>query len=688
MATIDEWFANRLKAPETSVIWSDPFYPVSGSLVGYIGPNPVYAHIIPGDGLFDRGRVEYFSNNQFLPEGFSPEDLSKTPTPGPSEIQEMYNAVANGQIQISPQDFNKLLINADLAINPGEFASMSQDVQNWARQNPQSFIQQMLANRNPANDDLGSIGAEGGYSKPQNITVSPSGQLDYSNAGYMEVHDEGSFLNQIDDWVRETIPGGWLGVAGAGALGYGALSGGLGGLFGAGTTAADLSGVAGMGVADFATSSALTDAILANYAAGGAGLTGFEGALAGLGGLAEGAGTGLWGSNMNLGDIGNTLGEMVNSGQLTSEEAMQAMQAYNNAASGGTWSDFLAGGALDDWASSTGLSLNDITSAARQANTVKNLYQQLTGSGQSLADILGGSTGVGNLLAGGVSSYLGGQYADKQAALADRMLKEADPYLAYRQQVEIPFRKQMLEKAPGLMNTAEQTGQTAYNTLADMFYQDKLKQSYTDPLAVYNSPEMQALSGQFMNQIARRDAAAGRTSQYGARALEGQNQFLTQALPAYRQGLVQGQGAVTQQGGALGNLFGTQGQYALNVGQQGLAPTGSAGAGAKAFGELMTSANKLGTYQYNPLMTAAGLNVGQAGTNQTSGVSGGNNLVNAGLNYLFGNSGGGSLYNLFNQGTPSAADQIQLGQNMYNQAQNLTNNWNWDDSMDWFSGNF
>ncbi len=48
---------------------------------------------------------------------------------------------------------------------------------------------------------------------------------------------------------------------------------------------------------------------------------------------------------------------------------------------------------------------------------------------------------------------------------------------------------------------------------------------------------MQALSGVFNNQISRRDAAAGRNSQYGARAVEEQNNFLTNSLPNYRTGL-------------------------------------------------------------------------------------------------------------------------------------------------------
>ena len=73
-------------------------------------------------------------------------------------------------------------------------------------------------------------------------------------------------------------------------------------------------------------------------------------------------------------------------------------------------------------------------------------------------------------------------------------------------------------------------------------YQQALSQSYTDPMAVYNSPQYQGLNAIFQKQIAARDAAAGRNSQYGARAIEQQNNFMDY-LNKYRAGLLQPSGA-------------------------------------------------------------------------------------------------------------------------------------------------
>lgn len=617
MATINEWMQNYLKAPNQVTFnpysESNVFNPISATLEGYVGAAPIYSYTEPGDGYFSQPIKKYYINGQVLDPsndiyGTTANTLrliSSTPTPDTTTQQAMYQAVANGEIQVSPEDFNNLIIDANLAIDPREFAALSPEVQQWAKQNPQAFIQQMLAHRNPANDDLGSMGAEGGYSTPQNIAVSPLGQLDYSNAGYMDIHDDKNFFEEYG------IP---LALAGLGGyfLGPELLAG-----FGAGEGAAgaaalgDLSGVAGMGVADFATSSALTDAILANYAAGGAGLTGFEGALAGLGGLAEGAGT-----------IGATMDE------LSLQELLdQALGPNYNAdilesISGPVDQTELAR-ILSENAQAGNISLSDVS---KVYNAAKNIMGQSSATNTGLQ-------GLANLLAGGYGAYAQSNLAGQQKDLAKYIIENADPYRQYRKEQEIPFMASMLGKAPQLMQGAEQTGKTAYDTLADLFYQNKLKESYTNPLAVYQSPEMQALSGQFMNQIARRDAAAGRTSQYGARALEGQNQFLTQALPAYRQGLVQGSGAQTQQGGALSNLFGQQGSYAQGIAKLGMPSANTAGAGTDQYGNLMTGANTQSSFALNPIFGGVGANQGgSTGTNIGSTIAGLGSLANAGSN--------------------------------------------------------
>ena len=129
--------------------------------------------------------------------------------------QELYSAVADGSV--SPgNDFNQLMTNNEHGVSSSEFAALSPEVQAWARSHPQQFMQQVLARRNKANGDLLSIGAEGGFKDPGKIGLGKNG-LDYSNAGYMDVHD-----NKFDgmDFWGPLIVGGLAGFgawAGAGA---------------------------------------------------------------------------------------------------------------------------------------------------------------------------------------------------------------------------------------------------------------------------------------------------------------------------------------------------------------------------------------------------------------------------------------------------------------------------------------
>lgn len=395
---------------------------------------------------------------------------------------------------------------------------------------------------------------------------------------------------------------------------------------------------------------------------------------------------GLWGSNMSLGDIGNTLGDMVKSGQLTESEAMQAMQAYNNAASSGSWADYLSTGAADDWASKSGLSLNDVFNTAKTANSVGNILKSLAGgAGNALSNL--STQDLSTLGSGGLAWYLANQYANKQENLANRMLTEADPYYDYRKNVETPARAAYAGLAPTLVNQAQATGQQAQGMLGDLFYQDKLKQSFTNPLDVYNTPEMQALNSQFLQGIERRDAAAGRNSQYGARALESQNNFLTNVLPTYRTGLNQGQQTATQQGSALGNLFSQQGNFANNIANLGMAPSAGAGTGATAFGNIMTEANKNSTYGMNPLIYGTNVAAGSTGSSGTNNLGSLFGLGNSIWNGIKDNISYNNVQDAMNSGIPSGADLADIANNSYNAAAAATNNWN-TDGLDWFSGAF
>jgi len=120
----------------------------------------------------------------------------------------------------------------------------------------------------------------------------------------------------------------------------------------------------------------------------------------------------------------------------------------------------------------------------------------------------------------------GGTGGSDKAQNYSNLMQQLDPYWNYRKQTEIP----LMGAAAG-----------AAGNLSGLY-----QQSFSNPLASYNTPEMQALNAEFMDQIQRRDAAAGRNSQYGARAVEAQNQYLTKALPAYRTNLQQGLGTLYQ----------------------------------------------------------------------------------------------------------------------------------------------
>lgn len=143
--------------------------------------------------------------------------------------------------------------------------------------------------------------------------------------------------------------------------------------------------------------------------------------------------------------------------------------------------------------------LDKLKSGVKSLNTLKNLW---------------GSTGT----MGTGSSNPSQNYS--------KLMQQVDPYWDYRKQTEIP----LMGAAAG-----------AAGKLSGLY-----QQSFTNPLASYNTPEMQALNADFMDQIQRRDAAAGRSSQYGARAVEAQNQYLTKALPTYRTNLQQGLGTLYQ----------------------------------------------------------------------------------------------------------------------------------------------
>ncbi len=200
------------------------------------------------------------------------------------EVSDLYGKVANGSLSISPDQFDRLLqSNSDTkGIDTNEWSHYSPEYQSWARSNPQAFLSDALAHRNPANNDLGSMGAEGGYANPAGIK--PGG--DYSNAGYMQIHDDnglgslgglalGIAGNFLMPGLGAALGGGLLGSAGAGAIiggatsgltggnilkgaAMGGLGGGLSNYVGSNFSTNPANGIAGISPAQFATTAGKT----------------------------------------------------------------------------------------------------------------------------------------------------------------------------------------------------------------------------------------------------------------------------------------------------------------------------------------------------------------------------------------------------------------------------------------------
>ena len=200
------------------------------------------------------------------------------------EISDLYGKVADGSLSLAPGQFDRLLqSNSDTkGIDTNEWSHYSPEYQSWAKSNPQAFLSDALAHRNSANNDLGSMGAEGGYANPAGIK--PGG--DYSNAGYMQIHDGnglgslgglalGIAGNFLMPGLGAALGGGLLGSAGAGAIiggatsgltggnilkgaAMGGLGGGLSNYVGSNFSTNPANGIAGISPSQFATTAGKT----------------------------------------------------------------------------------------------------------------------------------------------------------------------------------------------------------------------------------------------------------------------------------------------------------------------------------------------------------------------------------------------------------------------------------------------
>lgn len=184
------------------------------------------------------------------------------------------------------------------------------------------------------------------------------------------------------------------------------------------------------------------------------------------------------------------------------------------------------------------------TSFGDSAGTINQLLSGLQGDNLTKAvnaiKTVAGTGGAGSLLGNGsIKSVLSGLMGLYGAQNQSQDLTEAAKYLTENANPYRGYIQNGTVGGPGSVTSFMQGFQQPANQMASASggYNDLLKTSYTDPLSIWNSPEMSALNNIFKQQIDRRDSVAGRNSQYGARAVEMQNNFLTNALPKYRTGL-------------------------------------------------------------------------------------------------------------------------------------------------------
>ena len=114
-------------------------------------------------------------------------------------MQQMYQDWSTGKTPIT--DFSQLLTTENLGIHPDEFRQLPANVQSAARANPQQFLQTVLANRNTANQDLLSAGAEGGYENYNTAKWIPGQGVAFDPNAYKSINDQ-SFWTQARDAVE------------------------------------------------------------------------------------------------------------------------------------------------------------------------------------------------------------------------------------------------------------------------------------------------------------------------------------------------------------------------------------------------------------------------------------------------------------------------------------------------------
>ena len=273
------------------------------------------------------------------------------------------------------------------------------------------------------------------------------------------------------------------------------------------------------GLGSLGTSTTLSDMIASG--------TAFPGA-AGAAGVGGAAGAGGGGGTINAFDPALTGGTQTGLGTLPNAGTWAQTTIPAAGGQAGVWTlpESLAGvsgatgfgsgaGYLGDALQNIGNTMPNvaegagITTGAPAANsslwdTIRNIGSRV---GSNVVSNLSDSRNWGGLISGLYDIYNNNRISDKLTNTAENLQQAADPF----------------------------GGQRSY-------YQGLLKDSYANPTGVYNSPEYQSLDKIFSGNIERKDAAAGRRSQYASREDLRQNNFFNY-LNNYRSGLLSPSGA-------------------------------------------------------------------------------------------------------------------------------------------------
>lgn len=508
-----------------------------------------------------------------------------------SPTRRLYADIAAGRKKLNANEFDTLLSNEGGLISKEEFAALPTSVQEQARQNPQLFLQSVMANQvNTQTNDLLSMGAQGGYSTLANTQWNPESGLQFNPSDYTRVEDD------ID-------PGSIL--VGAGIAGLGAWA-----------FAPEIFGAAGAG------GGSSWGSLVGGGLTPGSGGAGLMPGVGGLGFTTAGAGAealGALGPGFFAGETLAGAGDVLGVGGIGGGSAGVT---GGGAGVGG-------GGMLG-----TGITPSQLASGLKTAGGVASVLGGGTGGAS-------GGTDWGSLIGAGgnaaLQNYLSNQQVDNAAKLAESI--KFTPY-----NISSGMGRTYVDPATGEMKSElAPEWQNAQNTLMDSFY-GNMQQANMDPM---QASQYAYNMGSQLNAYQDEQNRLGLENRLLSQGMLGSTGGGTQMRSLYdsmnqrdlareAQSLTLGQDMLNQyQNRALSSYnpaWNTQQSFANQVGQSG-SLGGQSLQGQMAGANLMNNA----FINRNDMLSQTGQNLFSSPM-----FSGQNGLVNQGLNWLSGSGVGGT----------------------------------------------